>query len=107
MIALAVHEDWVSVEKAAKIAGCSPQYVRRDLDAHLPRDEDGEPTSDRTSGGRLEGWRVHGKAWLVSLASARAMRGTLSTRAKLHEGSRTAKKAAGKTARKKSAKRKK
>jgi hypothetical protein len=103
MIAMAVQDDWIPVEKAAEIAGCSPQYVRRDLDSHLPRGDDGEPTSDRTVGGRLEGWRVHGKAWLVSLRSAKAMRETLSTRAKLHEGKRAAKK----TVQKKTARRKK
>lgn len=94
MIAMAVHEDWISVEKASEIAGCSEQYIRRDLDAHLPKDDKGKPTSDRTVGGRLEGWRLHGKAWLVSRRSAEAIRETLSTRAKLHEAKRSAKKAA-------------
>jgi hypothetical protein len=103
MIAMAVQDDWIPVEKAAGIAGCSEQYIRRDLDKHLPRGEDGKPTSDRTVGGRLEGWRVHGKAWLVSVKSAQAMRETLSTRAKIHEAKRTAKK----TAKKKTARRKK
>lgn len=92
MIAMAVQHDWISVEKAAGIAGCSEQYIRRDLDKHLPRDENGIPTSDRTVGGRLEGWRVHGKAWLVSRSSALAIRGTLSTRARVHEAKRASKK---------------
>ena len=85
MIAMAVHDDWISVEKASEIAGCSEQYIRRDLDAHLPKDDKGKPTSDRT---------VHGKAWLVSRRSAEAIRETLSTRAKLYEAQRATKKAA-------------
>ena len=91
---MAVQDDWISVEKASEIAGCSEQYIRRDLDKHLPRDEKGEPDGDRTVGGRLEGWRVHGKAWLVSRRSAEAIRETLSTRARLHEAKRATKKAA-------------
>lgn len=91
---MAVQDDWISVEKASEISGCSEQYIRRDLGKHLPKDDKGKPTSDRTVGGRLEGWRLHGKAWLVSRRSAEAIRETLSTRAKLHEAQRTAKKAA-------------
>jgi DeoR/GlpR family transcriptional regulator of sugar metabolism len=96
MIAMAVQDDWIPVEKASEIAGCSEQYIRRDLDAHLPKDDKGKPLSDRTVGGRLEGWRVHGKAWLVSRRSAEAIRETLSTRARLHEAQRATKKAAPK-----------
>jgi hypothetical protein len=81
MIAMAVQDDWVPVEKAAEIAGCTPQYLRRILDHSLPRDASGKITSDRTSGGRVDGWRVNGKAWLVLKSSATALRETLSTRA--------------------------
>ncbi len=81
MIAMAVHDDWVSVAKAAAIAGCSEQFIRRELLEHLPVDDKGKPTSDRTSGGRLDGWLVNGRAWSVSRASAEALKGTLSSRA--------------------------
>ena len=81
MIAMAVHDDWVSVAKAAAIAGCSEQFIRRELLKHLPVDNKGNPTSDRTSGGRLDGWLVNGRAWSVSRASAEALKGTLSSRA--------------------------
>lgn len=102
---MAVQDDWISVARAAAQAGCSEQFIRRDLLEHLPRDASGNPTSERTVGGRLEGWLVNGRAWLVSKASAAALRGSLSTRAKLHEDARKAKRAAPK--RKSAAKRKK
>lgn len=78
---MSVHDDWVSVAKAAAIAGCSQQFIRRELLEHLPVDDKGKPTSDRTSGGRLDGWLVNGRAWSVSRASAEALKGTLSSRA--------------------------
>jgi len=78
---MAVQDDWVPVEKAAEIAGCTPQYLRRILDKSLPRNEAGKTTSDRTQSGRVEGWRVNGKAWLVLKSSAEALRETLSSRA--------------------------
>ncbi len=87
---MAVQDDWVSVGKAAEIAGCSQQYIRRDLLEHLPVDADGRPAADRTSGGRLDGWLVNGRAWSVSRASAEALRETLTTRASVHKDSRAA-----------------
>lgn len=93
---MSVQDDWVSVAKAAEMAGCSEQFIRRDLIKHLVKD------SDRTSGGRLEGWLVNGRAWLVSKASVAALKGSLTSRA---TGKRDAAKAAAGTGRKKSAKR--
>lgn len=81
--AMEVQEEWLSVAKAAEVAGCSEQYIRRDLLEHLVRDEGGPP-SGRTSGGRLEGWLVNGRAWLVSRQSALALRSSLTSRAGLH-----------------------
>jgi len=81
MIAMAVQDDWVSVAKAAEIADCSEQFIRRELLEHLPRDASGKPTADRTKGGRLEGWLVNGRAWSVSKASAEAIKATLPSRA--------------------------
>jgi len=110
MIAMAVQDDWLSVAKAAKLAGCSEQYIRRDLLEHLPRDEKNQPTSDRTQGGRLDGWLVNGRAWMVSRASAEALRETLSTRATIHAPARAARKAGAavqKRAKRPAAKRKK
>ena len=78
---MAVQDDWVSVAKAAEIADCSEQFIRRELLEHLPRDAKGKPASDRTSGGRLDGWLVNGKAWSVSRASAEALKASLSSRA--------------------------
>ena len=52
---MSVQDDWISVAKAAELAGCSQQFIRRDLLEHLPRDASGKPTSDRTEGGRLQG----------------------------------------------------
>lgn len=91
---MAIQDDWVSVEKAAEIAGCSQQYLRRELDEHY------DEASRRSRGGRIEGWKANGRAWLVNVASAEALRETLSSRAKLHEGERTAKKAIKRAARK-------
>ena len=85
MIAMGVQDEWVSVAKAAEIAGCSEQYVRRDLLDHLVVDAKGNAT-DRTSGGRLDGWLVHGRAWLVSRESAVALRHSLTSRAKINRG---------------------
>lgn len=82
---MAIQDEWVSVKKAAEIAGCSEQYVRRDLLDHLVVDDEGHPT-DRTSGGRLDGWLVHGRAWLVSRESAVALRHSLTSRAKINRG---------------------
>lgn len=109
MIAMAVQDDWISVAKAAKEAGCSEQFIRRDLLEHLPKDESGQPLSDRTKGGRLEGWLVNGRAWLVSRASAAALRESLSTRATLHKAEREARQATvtPKAGRKKAASRRK
>jgi hypothetical protein len=81
MIAMAVQDDWVSVAKAAEIADCSEQFIRRELLEHLPRDASGKPAADRTKGGRLEGWLVNGRAWSVSKASAEALKATLTSRA--------------------------
>jgi hypothetical protein len=102
MIAMSVQDDWISVAKAAELAGCSQQFIRRDLLEHLPRDASGKPESDRTSGGRLEGWLVNGRAWLVSKASAAALRGSLTSRATGNRGP-----AKASTGRKKTAKRRK
>lgn len=99
---MSVQDDWVSVPKAAELAGCSQQFIRRDLLEHLPKDENGQPASDRTSGGRLDGWLVNGRAWLVSKASAAALRASLTSRATVN---RQAAKASG--GRKKAAKRRK
>lgn len=99
---MSVQDDWVSVAKAAAMAGCSQQFIRRDLLEHLPRNENGEPTSDRTEGGRLEGWLVNGRAWLVHKASVAALRGSLTSRASVHR--QAGKASAG---RKKAAKRRK
>lgn len=89
---MAVETDWISVAKAAELAGCSEQYIRKELLAHIPRDQQGRPTSDRTVGGRIDGWLLNARAWSVSRASALALKQTLSTRARLHEPARTAKK---------------
>jgi hypothetical protein len=100
MIAMcAVQDDWISVEDAAKAAGCSPQYIRRLLDRHL------DETTKRTAGCVLDGWKVNGKAWTVLKTSAEAMRGTLTSRARMHEGARVAKKTARRTASKKAKRR--
>ena len=81
MIAMAVHDEWISVAKAAEIAGCSEQFIRRLLLKHLPRDAKGKPSSDRTRGCPLDGWLVNGRAWAVSRASAQSFKATLTSRA--------------------------
>lgn len=81
---MAVQDEWMAVSKAAREAGCSEQFIRRDLLEHLPRDGKGNPTSERTTGGRLEGWLVNGRAWLVSRSSVLALRESLTTRATKH-----------------------
>jgi len=91
---MAVQHDWVSVTKAAEIAGCSPQYIRRELEEHY------DQASGLARGGRVEGFRAGDRAWMVSRRSAEALRGTLSTRARLHEDVRGQKKREGKRRRK-------
>lgn len=98
---MAVQDDWISVEDAAKAAGCSPQYIRRILDKHL------DEKTKRTVGCVLDGWKVNGKAWTVLKTSAEAMRGTLSTRARMHEDTRGSKKALRRPASKKADRRRK
>lgn len=85
---MAIDDDWVSIERAAELAGCSGQYLRRELLEHM------DPKTGISKGGRIEGWRVNGKAWLVLRTSAVAMRRTVSTRAKAHEAERKARQAA-------------
>ena len=93
---MAVQDEWMAVSKAAKEAGCSEQFIRRDLLEHLPRDQKGNPVAERTHGGRLEGWLVNGRAWLVSRASVLALRESLSTRAtKFRRGGKTDRRKAG------------
>ena len=98
---MAVQDDWISVEDAAKAAGCSPQYIRRILDKHL------DEKTKRTVGCVLDGWKVNGKAWTVLKTSAEAMRGTLSTRARMQEDTRGSKKTPRRPAPKKAARRRK
>lgn len=86
--------DWVSVARAAEIAGCSEQFIRRELEAHF------DAKSGLVAGGRVEGFRAGERAWIVSRKSAEALRSTLSTRARLHEAARKQKKRAAKRARK-------
>lgn len=73
--------DWVSVEAAAELAGCTPQYIRAELARHVPRDDDGNPVGNQSTGGRVVGWKANGRAWLVSRASAVALGKELSSRA--------------------------
>jgi|694.fasta_scaffold62650_2 hypothetical protein len=87
MIAMAaVEDDWISVAKAAELAGCSEQYIRKELLGNVEGD------AARTSSGRLDGWRPNGKAWLVSRRSVLELAETLTTRAKKNAGKRTASK---------------
>ena len=81
MIAMAVQDDWVSVPTAARLAGCTEQYIRAELARYRPRDENGNPVGDRSVGGRVEGWLANGRAWLVLKRSAEELRGTLTARA--------------------------
>lgn len=91
MIAMApVEDDWISVAAAADLAGCSQQYIRKELLQNVEGD------AMRTSGGRLEGWRPNGKAWLVSRRSVLEMAETLTTRAKKNADKRVAPKKARK-----------
>lgn len=91
MIAMApVEDDWISVAAAAVLAGCSQQYIRKQLLQNV------EDDAMRTSGGRLEGWRPNGKAWLVSRRSVLEMAETLTTRAKKNADKRVAPKKARK-----------
>jgi hypothetical protein len=86
---MALSDDWVNVEKAADLAGCSPQFLRRELEQHL------DPATGESKGGRVVGWRLNGKAWLVSRASAVALGPTLSTRARSRKAERQPKAAEG------------
>lgn len=95
---MAIDDDWVSIYKAAELAGCSGQYLRRELLEHM------DPKTGVSKGGRIEGWRVNGKAWLVLRASAVALRQTVSTRAKAHEAERKARQAAERPSRGRTAK---
>lgn len=85
MIAMVpVEDDWMPVAKAAELAGCSEQYIRKELLQNVEGD------ASRTSGGRLDGWRPNGKAWLVSRRSVLELAETLTTRAKKNAAKRAA-----------------
>jgi len=86
MVAMAVDYDWISVQRAAELAGCSEQYIRRLVLDNI------SPGDSRTSSGPLEGWRANGKAWMVSHKSVLEFSKTLTTRAKKNASKRTAKK---------------
>lgn len=85
MVEMAIQHEWVSVPEAAEIAGCSPQWLCRELNSHY------DPRVGSTVGGRIVGFRAGQRTWLVQRASAVELRKTLSTRARLHEAEREAK----------------
>lgn len=91
---MAAQNDWVTATEAAELAGCSRAFICKELMAHY---DEGQ---NRTVGGRLDGWKM-GRSWAVSRLTATSLRSTLSTRARIHEAVRVRKKAAKKTARRK------
>lgn len=64
-------KEWLTVEEAVDLIGCTDGWVR-----HLLRE------------GKLKGWRAGERAWLVSRESAKAARENLTTRSNAKKGER-------------------
>ena len=56
-------KEWMTVDEAAKAAGCTGGWIRLLLAA-----------------GQLEGWKANERAWMVKAEAAAALRETLSSR---------------------------
>jgi excisionase family DNA binding protein len=67
-------KNWLTVEEAVELIGCTDGWVR-----HLLRE------------GKLEGWRAGERAWLVRRDSAVKARAKLTTRSNAKKGQRAAK----------------
>ena len=65
---------WCSVQKACDIAGCTDGLIRL-----------------RLREGRLDGFRANGRAWMVSVAGAEALRGTLAPHSNVRKAEAAAK----------------
>ena len=76
MVVASPDKEWLTVSEAADAAGCTVGWIRLLLGR-----------------GELEGWKANQRAWLVSAAAARQLRGSLSPRSL---GQREAKKSSAK-----------
>ena len=76
MIAMAVlHGDYIPVSVACKIAGVNGTYIRRELKKHL------DPATGRSEGGKVSGYQVTERTWLVKRTDVEALAKSLSWKA--------------------------
>lgn len=86
-----LHGDYIPVSLACKIAGVNGTLIRRELRKHL------DPATGRSEGGRVTGYQVTERTWLVRRADVEQLSKTLSWKA---GRPRKAKKPAGRRANK-------
>ncbi len=67
--------DYIPVSAACKIAGVDGTYIRRELRKHL------DPNTGRSEGGKLTGYQVTERTWLVKRADAEALAKSVSWKA--------------------------
>lgn len=76
MIAMAViHGDYIPVSVACAIAGVNGTYIRRELRKHL------NPETGMSEGGKVSGYQVTERTWLVRRSDIEQLAKTLSWKA--------------------------
>lgn len=70
-----IHGDYIPVSVACKIAGVNGTLIRRELRKHL------DPATGRSEGGRVSGYQVTERTWLVKRADVEALAAGLSWKA--------------------------
>jgi len=61
------HGDYITVTKAAELAGVNGTLIRRELKKHL------DEKTGRSEGGRLSGYLLHERTWMVRRQDVEAM----------------------------------
>lgn len=86
-----IHGDYIPVSLACQIAGVNGTLIRRELRKHF------DPATGRSEGGRVSGYQVTERTWLVKRSDVEALAAGLSWKA---GRPRTAKKPGRKSRRK-------
>lgn len=67
--------DFITVTQATKIAGVGGTLLRRELKKHL------DPATGKSEGGRLSGYLLHERTWMVRRQDVEAMARSLGWKA--------------------------
>lgn len=70
-----LHGDYIPVSVACQIAGVNGTYIRRELRKHLDR------ATGRSEGGKVTGYQVTERTWLVRRSDVEQLAKTLSWKA--------------------------